>query len=560
MAWDFENRRTYSGSSPVALLYDGFAIWNVSYGGVSVFSLNDASLDFYHDPNKFFDDYGYVPITNAVIGAPTATIWADATSYVVDNIVNSFLCIQDHTSSSTTRPTYPRGVDWKTAWVPLAGYNWEDGTSYVVGDFVSSGYVCIQNHVAGISTTPGSGAAWQTVWQLDTVKLISSATRWLDKTYCLTQRFAGEYNSTIQVYTLLDINRPTFIRTPARMLNAICAANGKLWMVSEAANADGRQTLHIYEIATDTWSSSLIPGRKQNAEPRDIIDGLDGSIYITDANSHGIHEYDHVTNAYVAFHRINRHPYKLAVNQAKTVYVTSDASGLYNGGMVSAFNQSTNTAASFCAAGGDHEVLCDDERAGYVWMFGRGAGMMRVNKTTKDVKMLNTGVLVWSQVPQDDLPNSGSTVAASAFQDGWTEGQSYASGTKCKSPIDDQVYVSSYAGSKAATQYDIPGVPDNAALSLWRTRDFVTGITPPTDTVDSYASYPVVRGTLIPRRSYEKWNGTSFDIVTIPEHIVVFAAGTLHIVRANALVRYNSTDVRGTALISVGPTDFIGDF
>ena len=519
MAWDFENRRSLSTISgkPVALIYDGFAVWYFTSARFSVFSLNDATLDFYHDPNKFFDDYPNVPTSSAYIGVRGAEEWVVDTYYEVGHVIGTSYCIQAHTS--TVANEEGAGVDGALFWKGFSGE-------------------------------------------------YTDACTWDGKVYALRSSMLQD---GILVYTLTDPHNPTFIPAPTGLDDKMCAANGKLWMVSKTTNADGRQTLHIYEIATGIWTSSLIPGRKQNAEPRDIIDGLDGSIYITDANSHGIHEYNHVTNAYVAFHRINRHPYKLAVNQAKTVYVTSDASGLYNGGMVSAFNQSTNTAAAFCAAGGDHEVLCDDERAGYVWMFGRGAGMMRVNKTTKDVKMLNTGVLVWSQVAQDDLPNSGSTVASDAFQPDWAEGQSYPSGTKCKSPIDGKVYVSSYTGLNAATQYDIPGVPDNAALSLWLSRQTLYQDTFATTTVDLYGQFPINLGLVIPRRSYEKWNGTGFDVVTIPEHIVVIRShygetpvpgynNIMNIVRANALVRNNSTDVRGTALISVGPTDFIGDF
>ena len=530
MAWDFENRISVSTTSgkPVALVYDGFAVWFFVQGGVSIFTFNNATMDLYHNVNHFFDDYANVPYSGAHTTLPDPITWSVGQTYFKNHIVR----------------------------ILVPGSDPE----------VYLSYRCTATHVSTNDTNPYDGVDKDNVWISPHTGIYVHACQWAGTVYALVDG-ASTY---ISVMKNGDSNTQQ-IECPVNMSPRIAAANGKLWMVSEAADANGQQTLHIYEIATDTWSSTLIPGRKQNVEPRDIIDGLDGSIYITDANSHGIHEYNHVTNAYVAFHRINRHPYKLAVNQAKTVYVTSDASGLYNGGMVNTFNQSTNTATAFCAAGGDHEVLCDDERAGYVWMFGRGAGMMRVSKATKDVKTLNTGVLIWSRVPQDDLPNSGSTVASDAFQPEWTEGQSFTSGTKCKSPVDGKVYVSSYSGVKTATQYDIPGVPDNAALSLWLSRQALYQDTFAGTTVDSYIDYPVTMGLVIPRRSYERWNGTGFDTVTIPEHIVVVRTqcvttpdpayyNILNIVRANALVRNNSTDVRGTALISVGPTDFIGDF
>ena len=577
MAWDFENRAAVSfGGTPTEVVYDGFAVWVFSSSGYTVFSLNDATLDLYHDSNRFFDDGPSVASSAAYVSVPPINEWAIGESYTkyqyIKNGSYKFVCLQPHTATADDEPAIvDGGVNQADYWYyPGLGYDsactwnsivyalrhvndWNKNTVYSADDFIvdhSTNYIyaCDVPHTSTPVTEPGVGASWTAYWTRSETILLEPIL---------------DYGSVITVLSVNDPNNPTVIKCPAQMKSKIAAANGKLWMVSSKVDANDRQTLYTYEIATDTWTSQAIPGRRQLTDPRDIIDGLDGSIYITDANEHGIHEYDHVTNAYVAFHRINRHPYRLSVNQSKTVYVTSDASSLYNGGMVNTFNQTTNAVASFCGAGGDHDVLCDDERAGYVWMIGRQAGLMRVNKTSKDVKVMNTGVLCWTLQPSDTLANSGSTIAADAFTQSWGEGTAYSAGAKVKSPVDGNVYEYSLTDNApyVSTWYDVPGVPDNAAMSLyWRSADALTVDTMPSSTVKLMRDYPVVTGLLIPSRTYEQWNGAGFDTVTVPDHLVVASAGKIWLVRTSALFRNNTTEVLGTALISIGLQDFIGDF
>ena len=362
---------------------------------------------------------------------------------------------------------------------------------------------------------------------------IVDACYWDGHLYALTPA------NTIVVVDNINLGSPTAtISIPTTVLGKICAANNKLWMVGFDADANDQQTLYVYDIIHGTWSSSVLPGSKQQSTARDIIDGLDGRVYITSANDHCIHSYDHVSNTFIKTYPTNRYPYKIAVNQAKLVYVTGDAQTNILGGTVSTFDQSSEIVTPYCGAGGQHEILFDDEEKNQLWMLGRTAGLTRVTKSTKATKILNSGRLCWELV-------SGLTSSVP-----WTVGNSYSTGALVVSPYDGNIYQCTYPGTMVATQYDCPGVPDDGVLTLWNSHRLAIG-DPKQPIVDTMATTPIHHGILTPSFSYEVWNGSGFTTVTVPKHLIAVGTNTISVIRVNDLVRTNNHAVQGgSALIS----------
>jgi hypothetical protein len=102
-------------------------------------------------------DENYVEWTTStayVVGDITEvhyTQWATSTSYTgyVDYVYNDgvdYMCLADHTSSSSTEPG--TGASWETYW----------------GVVETPAYYCYTAHTSSSSTKPGSGASWEDKW------------------------------------------------------------------------------------------------------------------------------------------------------------------------------------------------------------------------------------------------------------------------------------------------------------------------------------------------------------------------------------------------------------
>lgn len=196
---------------------------------------------------------------------------------------------------------------------------------------------------------------------------------WYDHVYILEGTKITWWNKETFAY----IGQTT---VPASCFPRFCAANGKLWLTSQGIVSADRQAVHIYDIAGNTWSTTLIPGKKQ-VEMRDIIDGFDGKVVITAFNEHAIKRFDTVTNAYVDTHRVNRHPYRLAANQNKDVFAMS------SDGMVSKLTQPGLVTSNVCGTLTTVDSMYED--GSYYWFTGLGTKLLRVDKSTQDAKTVN---------------------------------------------------------------------------------------------------------------------------------------------------------------------------
>ena len=157
----------------------------------------------------------------------------------------------------------------------------------------------------------------------------------------------------------------------------LVAVNNALAVASQLTDSLDRNILYVYTLSNSTWHQLPIESKPQ-VEMRHIVDGLNGNIFITAKNSHGIVELNTTTTTQ-QLHKINRHPYKLGVNQNKDVWVISDLNNGNN--LLTLYNQSSATGVPFCSFDGNNTVL-DDLRTQRLW--GVGATTTRVDKASLD--------------------------------------------------------------------------------------------------------------------------------------------------------------------------------
>lgn len=218
--------------------------------------------------------------------------------------------------------------------------------------------------------------------------VIPSMTRWYDSVWGLFTWPSSTKNIlkiNISSRAITSIDLPAGL-TYAQINSNLCAADGKLVLVDKNVNANDQNTFWIYNIGTDTWTSGVLPGKKQST-PRHIVDGLDGRIYVTGQNDHSIIVISYGGTASTMY-KVNRHPYKLQVNQNKDLFVIADLSTTNN--TISLFNQSSNTAATFCSGLKSTTVL-DDFRTGTMWLGGGGSDTVRLLRS--DVGAITAGVV-----------------------------------------------------------------------------------------------------------------------------------------------------------------------
>ena len=256
----------------------------------------------------------------------------------------------------------------------------------------------------------------------------------------------------------------------------IAVADNKLWIVGVGIDTSDRNVLYYYDLFTGLWSSAIpIPGKRGGT--RYLSDGLDGNVIVTCGNEHSIAKFNASTGAYVGSYRVNRGPYRLHVNQDKVVYIVSalDTTSVQNG-MISTFNQSTNTSTNLASAGG--YLYGIGETTNHIWTAGGIAKLARTLKSDQDYRYFN--------------------------------------GT--------------------APGYSI-------VLSDYSSVD-------PTSTSTCFVT---------PQFTYEKWNGVSFDTVTVKPYLFYGVATGVVAARLNSMIRVNSADVLGTAMISVDQQDYYGE-
>lgn len=193
-------------------------------------------------------------------------------------------------------------------------------------------------------------------------------------------------------------NVPSGDHTISRIVDQqkIACANNKLWFTNFIPDpVTDQQYLFYLDLNTNTESTPVvIPGKKQYIL-RDMADGLNNKLYVTSLNEHSVMRFSTIDGSYIDAIRVNRMPYRLHVNQRRTVYVASDAQTAIGAGMISACTQPNTgpeTVTAFSCAGGelnyfwDTNFTVDDDTTGHLWFMGKNAVMVRLDKATKDMR------------------------------------------------------------------------------------------------------------------------------------------------------------------------------
>lgn len=285
------------------------------------------------------------------------------------------------------------------------------------------------------------------------------------------------------------------VTLPATMQPFMAVAGNKLWMTTSEVNESTDCQELYYYDLIGNTWSAPI-----------LIPGK--KQYVTRHIVDGFDGHIYITNtndhailkfttsgAYVGQYRINRHPYFLHTNQYQQVYVVSDGQNDPMKGMVSVFDTSTNTSTNFAAAGGTIAYIADVVPS-FVGDIEDPASL----RTTA----LGTGKLV----------SIGGTPKMSILN---------KSDKKIK-----------YASQNPESEDYVPG----AALEL--------NITP-------------LRGLVTPSISFDVWNGSSFVTKTVNPYAFMATSTSLLAYRLSSLVRVNSMEVLGTAMIATGAQNYYGD-
>lgn len=342
-------------------------------------------------------------------------------------------------------------------------------------------------------------------------KIVKDMVYWSGKMYVLLD------DNTINIYDVTTKSLITTKTPPVTVQPRLIAANNKIWMVSIDVTTTDQQVLHWYNILTNTWGSNNILGRKQD-KTRDMVDGYDGYLYITSMNNHAIVKVDTTTGAMMTWYSINRHPYKLMATQDKDVYIASD----------SQWNppKTKHTTTTTWNSPYSHPVGGTGSELGITPIAFMGM-VSKMNQTTYDVTHASAACGTISDFSID--PTTGYMWSAYKWKD--ENNPTYGLGRTNTTNNDFRYTHGSDNGSLYnGDHYTIEG----------------PGINP-------------MRSMLIPSFTYQKWNGSGFDNITVHSYLVNIQGTSIFAIRLNSMVRENWFSVLGTGMIGTGDQLYIGD-
>lgn len=354
-----------------------------------------------------------------------------------------------------------------------------------------------------------------------------SATMWYNKIYLLV-------GNKIIRFDIDGLRSEGVIATvPETAQSNICAADGKLFVSGKELNSDESQKLHIFNLATDTWSSTILPGRHQ-VTYRHIVNGLDGYVWITNMNNHGIIKVNIATGGVASSVRINRHPYRLSVNQSKELYVASDFGGKvkrkdFNPDVAST-TVSTSMGGQMTVSGSSYKVVettdCTDGMVTLIDQVNDSQDNFAAARTNGEALLFN---------------------AATVDKDFYDDGQGhlwFVTDTNMGrlTKTDKELKCSHQdVDSSATSEPDYNMIPDNG-------------------TIDVDLGGTVIASVVTPPLHFQRYVGTAFEDRTVrPYLFVITSTGAVKAFRLSALVRKNKYILRGTSLIAVGAQAYVGD-
>lgn len=372
------------------------------------------------------------------------------------------------------------------------------------------------------------------------------ATSCYDKVYVLVN------NSILQYSAETLIPEGIIATVPQTASSNICAVKNKIYVSALEKNSDETQNLWIYDLTAGTWSSTVLPGRHQLLR-RHIIDGLDGSVWITNRNNHSIIRVNIDSNAVSATIRVNRHPYRLSVNQSKELFVASDC---IDDWVPRKFYDPELVGGTVGNAGGGFVDMTTGTPYSLVDTEDVTDGMITtINQA--DNSQVNLGAARCNGYSGDSKYWDPATVPTDKdfFDDGqgyiWfvTDGQM---GRLKKTDLELKCTFSQK--DSAATKADYNMIPDHGTITrFWPeiSIDSVSGTSETRTIMSSLVTPPI---------HYQRYeNGVFVDYDVKPYIFIITAAGTVYGARLSALVRKNKYIVRGTAMIAIGDQQYYGE-
>lgn len=311
----------------------------------------------------------------------------------------------------------------------------------------------------------------------------------------------------------------------------ICVVKDKLFVATKQMTDSSQNRLAVYDLVAKTWSTVVLPGKQMSVDGRHIVYGLENHIWITSKNDHSIVKVNVDTLLVTSSVRINRHPYRLSVNQSKELFIASDA----NPDPVLRKDFTPELASGVVSVGGGY-VPAGQAAFKIVETVDTTDGQISVLDQTDDSQEAFGAARCNGTKTQQ-----GYTINNDFFDDGsgymWFLTDEHIGRMK---KVDKEYWTSFTAtDSGEAANPDYNMIPDNSTL--------VEAV----GAVATLVSPPLV---------YERWNGSTFVTTYVKPYLFALqSSGLVKVRRLSALVRKNKYIHRGTAMIAVGDQAYYGD-
>ncbi len=317
-----------------------------------------------------------------------------------------------------------------------------------------------------------------------------------------------------------------------------CFADDKFWFLEKYFGGDEQ---YIFYVDTSKIVTSFPFQERHQTVRADIVNGYNGYIYITSWNKHSVLKYNYVGQL-VSNINVNANPYKLRVDETnRRIYVASHA------GMISWIDSDTDvvthahsTAQEYGEA--PYQTITSDgvitdfalTNDGYLWYitidersnFPIDSGKWE----TFDPEAVSNAVGITNSLGKIEL-STNKHVFTKLFESGQVT--KYASPTGVSEILESNgIALETATVSFPDKDYYIAPLPDVKPDRVLVTQGF----------------------------TYQHWNGTSIDTITVSPYLFVLGESSLMAARlVNELCRESSISVKGHTMISQTPYDYTGD-
>lgn len=398
--------------------------------------------------------------------------------------------------------------------------------------------------------------ASQDVPKLKMLKSIScpEGAYWIAKSFG-SMWVTNKYNNFDKI-TRIDIQKRSIILNsegkvidcPEKMHSNLVFENGRLWMVSkhpETETPPDRQKLYIYQAGNNVWGSVEIPTRKQKARAH-ISAGHDGFIYVSNFNNVSISKFSAQTGAFVSIIRVNAFPQVVESNSNREIYVSS------YGGMLSRVNGLTNEVFNTHSTIETSTSIAPANN-GKVWF-----SSLKTDIETAPIKFVDATVIGRLNTVDNEIRFTGKakTLLDSAPESNGKEDQftGEKDETNDKTTFEGVMEPSGNISNKNADG----SAASPAASKIQKSNLFKVEYGDWNIEFDDleYSKVYVTKPF-----TYQVFNGANWDTVDVKPYLFALGADKIVTVRLHhEFMKEDYLKLRGTAMVSTGPEDYMGEF